>query len=147
MARLVLKQLSNELSEINALFDERTWAGYKVFDVLIRKLVRFLEILKDGLYDKGIDAWWLDATEPSFRDGFTQLKQEERTKSAGRNYLGTFHRYLNTYSLNYPNFYMRNSNKRSGKRVFILTRSAFASQQQYATAVWSVMYRFLGKYA
>jgi alpha-D-xyloside xylohydrolase len=80
----------------------------------------------------------LDATEPSFRDGFTQLKQEERTKSAGRNYLGTFHRYLNTYSLELSKFlYEKFKQEDPGKRVFILTRSAFASQQQYATAVWS----------
>ena len=128
-----------ELSEINALFDERTWAGYKVFDVYdpqAREI--FWKYLKDGLYDKGIDAWWLDATEPSFRDGFTQLKQEERTKSAGRNYLGTFHRYLNTYSLELSKFlYEKFKQEDPDKRVFILTRSAFASQQQYATAVWS----------
>jgi len=80
----------------------------------------------------------LDATEPSFRDGFTQLKQEERTKSAGRNYLGTFHRYLNTYSLELSKFlYGKFKQEYPDKRVFILTRSAFASQQQYATAVWS----------
>ena len=80
----------------------------------------------------------MDATEPSFRDGFTQLKQEERTKSAGKTYLGSFHRYLNTYSLEMlKDFYRRLRAESKQKRVFILTRSAFASQQHYGTAVWS----------
>lgn len=65
-----------------ALFDEPTWAGYKVFDAynpLAREI--FWNHLKRGLYDQGVDGWWMDATEPSFRDGFTQLKQAEKTKS------------------------------------------------------------------
>ena len=98
----------------------------------------FWQYLKKGLYDMGVDAWWMDATEPSFRDGFTQLKQEERTKSAGNTYLGSFHRYLNTYSLEMlKDFYQRLGAESDQKRIFILTRSAFASQQHYGTAVWS----------
>lgn len=92
----------HSLDSIGALFDEPTWAGYKVFDAYnpaARTI--FWQYLKKGLYDMGVDAWWMDATEPSFRDGFTQLKQEERTKSAGKTYLGSFHRYLNTYSLGF----------------------------------------------
>lgn len=127
------------LDSIGALFDEPTWAGYKVFDAYnpaARDL--FWQHLKKGLYDKGVDAWWMDATEPSFRDGFTQLKQEEKTKSAGKTYLGSFHRYLNTYSLELlKDFHQRLRAVDNERRAFILTRSAFASQQRYATAVWS----------
>lgn len=129
----------HSLDSIGALFDEPTWAGYKVFDAYnptARTI--FWQYLKKGLYDMGVDAWWMDATEPSFRDGFTQLKQEERTKSAGKTYLGSFHRYLNTYSLEMlKDFYRRLRAESKQKRVFILTRSAFASQQHYGTAVWS----------
>lgn len=127
------------LDSIGALFDEPTWAGYKVFDAYnpaARDL--FWKHLKKGLYDNGVDAWWMDATEPSFRDGFTQLKQEEKTKSAGKTYLGSFHRYLNTYSLEMlKDFHQRLRAVDNERRAFILTRSAFASQQRYATAVWS----------
>lgn len=127
------------LDSIGALFDEPTWAGYKVFDAYnpaARDL--FWQHLKKGLYDNGVDAWWMDATEPSFRDGFTQLKQEEKTKSAGKTYLGSFHRYLNTYSLELlKDFHQRLRAVDNERRAFILTRSAFASQQRYATAVWS----------
>lgn len=127
------------LDSIGALFDEPTWAGYKVFDAYnpaARDL--FWQHLKKGLHDNGVDAWWMDATEPSFRDGFTQLKQEEKTKSAGKTYLGSFHRYLNTYSLEMlKDFHQRLRAVDNERRAFILTRSAFASQQRYATAVWS----------
>lgn len=127
------------LDSVNALFDEPTWAGYKVFDAYnpaARDL--FWQYLKKGLYDMGVDAWWMDATEPSFREGFTQLKQEEKTKSAGHTYLGSFHRYLNTYSLvMLKDFYKRLRAQSDEKRVFIFTRSAFASQQHYGAAVWS----------
>lgn len=127
------------LDSIGALFDEPTWAGYKVFDAYnpeARDI--FWQHLKKGLHDNGVDAWWMDATEPSFRDGFTQLKQEEKTKSAGKTYLGSFHRYLNTYSLELlKDFHQRLRAVDNERRVFILTRSAFASQQRYATAVWS----------
>lgn len=132
-------EIYQALDSINALFAEPTWAGYKVFDAyhpMARDL--FWKSLKKGLYDMGVDAWWMDATEPSFRDGFTQLKQEERTKSAGMTYLGSFHRYLNTYSLvMLKDFYNRLRAESDQKRVFILTRSAFASQQHYGTAIWS----------
>ena len=60
------------LDSIGALFSEPTWAGYKVFDAynpVARDI--FWQYLKKGLYDMGVDAWWMDATEPSFRDGFT----------------------------------------------------------------------------
>lgn len=129
----------HSLDSIGALFEEPTWAGYKVFDAynpVARDI--FWSYFKSGLYSTGIDAWWMDATEPSFRDGFTQLKQEERVKSAGKTYMGSFHRYLNTYSLEMmKDFYHRLRMESDQKRVFILTRSAFASQQHYGTAVWS----------
>lgn len=133
-------EVYHALDSVGALFDEPTWAGYKVFDAYnpTARAV-FWKYLKRGLYDMGVDAWWMDATEPSFRDGFTQLKQEERTKSAGDTYIGSFHRYLNTYSLEMmKDLYRRLRTEENGqKRIFILTRSAFASQQHYGTAVWS----------
>ena len=73
------------LDSIGALFSEPTWAGYKVFDAynpVARDI--FWQYLKKGLYDMGVDAWWMDSTEPSFRDGFTQLKQEEKDRKSTR---------------------------------------------------------------
>ncbi len=132
-------EVYDALDSIGALFDERTWAGYKVFDAYnpqARDIV--WKYLRKGLFDKGVDAWWMDATEPSFRDGMTQAKQEERTKSAGNTYIGSFHRYLNTYSLvMMKDLYGRLREAAPDRRPFIFTRSAFASQQKYGTAVWS----------
>lgn len=127
-----------DLEKIGALFDEPTWADYKVMDIYnpqARQL--FWDHLYKGLYRTGVDSWWMDATEPSFREGFTQDKQEEKTKSAGQTHIGSFDRYLNVYSLFLSKVMYENLRKQSDKRVTILTRSAFAGQQQYATAVWS----------
>lgn len=127
-----------DMEKIGALFDEPTWAEYKVMDIYNPQAqLIFWEHLYKGLYRTGVDAWWMDATEPSFREGFTQDKQEEKTKSAGQTYIGSFDRYLNVYSLFLSKVMYENIRKQSDKRVTILTRSAFAGQQQYATAVWS----------
>lgn len=128
-----------DLEAAGALFDERTWAGYKVFDAYdpaARDI--FWRHFRTGLFDTGIDGWWMDATEPSFREGFTQRKQEARTKSAGKTHLGAFHRYLNTYSLVWTgDLYGRLRAAAPERRPLLFTRSAFAGQQRYGTAVWS----------
>lgn len=128
-----------DLQQAGALFDERTWAGYKVFDAYdpaARDI--FWRHFSEGLLPTGVDGWWMDATEPSFREGFTQRKQEARTKSAGQTHLGAFHRYLNTYSLVWMrDLYGRLLKAQPARRPFLFTRSAFAGQQRYGTAVWS----------
>lgn len=127
-----------DMEKIGALFDEPTWAEYKVMDIYNPQAQQlFWDHLYKGLYRAGVDSWWMDATEPSFKEGFTQDKQEEKTKSAGQTYLGSFHRYLNVYSLFLSKIMYENLRKQSDKRVTLLTRSAFAGQQQYGTAVWS----------
>lgn len=127
-----------ELKSINALFNEETWANYKVVDIYNPEAQKiFWKHLHNGLYSKGVDGWWMDATEPSFREGFTQDRQEEITKSAGKTFLGSFHRYLSVYSLFQSKMMYHNLRKESNNRVSILTRSAFAGQQQYSTVIWS----------
>lgn len=127
-----------DMEQAGVLFDEPTWAEYKVMDVYNPKAQTiFWKHLKKGLFDKGVDSWWMDASEPSFREGFTQDKQEEKTKSAGNTYIGSFDRYLNVYSLFLSKVMYENLRMQNNKRVSILTRSAFAGQQKYATAVWS----------
>ena len=131
-------EIYKELEKADALFDEPTWANYKVMDIYNPKAQElFWKHLKKGLFDNGIDGWWLDATEPSFREGFTQDRQEEVTKSAGQTYIGSFDRYLSVYSLFLSKVMYDNLRSQNNKRVSILTRSAFAGQQKYGTAVWS----------
>jgi alpha-D-xyloside xylohydrolase len=54
------------------------------------------------------------------------------------NHLGTFARYLNTYSLMDTEAIYKNQRKETDrKRVYILTRSTFAGQQRAAATTWS----------
>lgn len=128
-----------DLERAGALFDEPTWAGYKVFDAFdpaARDI--FWDHFSRGLLASGVDGWWMDATEPSFREGFAQRRQEERSKSAGRTAWGAFHRYLNVYSLVWmSDLHARLREAQPGRRPFLFTRSAFAGQQRFGTAVWS----------
>jgi len=131
-------KIHQSLDSVGALFNEPTWIGYKVIDIYNPKAREiYWDYLYRGLYTKGVDSWWMDATEPSFKDGLYQDKQEERQKSAGMTHIGSFHRYLNTYSLVFSEAMYKNLRKQSNKRVSILTRSAFAGQQKYGTSTWS----------
>ncbi len=126
------------MDSAGVLFDVPTWAGYKVVDIYDSEAQKiFWNYLKDGLYSKGVDSWWMDATEPSFRDGLYRSKQEYWAKSAGMTAIGSFSRYLNTYSLVLSRMMYDRLRQQSDKRVSILTRSAFAGQQRYGTSTWS----------
>jgi len=75
----------------------------------------------------GIDAWWQDATEP------------ENDDLAGREMFGgPGERVRLTYPLQVSRtVYNGQRSFDPGKRVMILTRSAFLGQQRYASATWS----------
>lgn len=89
--------------------------------------------IRDSLFNKGIDAWWLDATEPEM--GFLK---DQTTKELMNNSMGTGARYLNTFALmNSKGIYNAQREETDDKRVYILTRSAFAGQQRYAASTWS----------
>lgn len=45
-----------------------------------------------------MDSWWLDATEPAYKDGLYPEKQTQWSKKAGKTFIGSAARYLNTYS-------------------------------------------------
>lgn len=92
----------------------------------------------DGIFSKGMDAWWMDATEPEITSAKTQESTMAAIKEAGHCALGTTARYLNAYSLMSTQGVYENQRKTTdAKRVFILTRSAFAGQQRNAAATWS----------
>lgn len=89
----------------------------------------------DSLYLKGVDAWWMDATEP---DILSNTSPEVRKKLMSRPALGPAEVYFNAYSLPHTEgVYQGQRAADPDKRVFILTRSAFAGQQRNAAAVWS----------
>ncbi len=90
--------------------------------------------IDEQLFSKGVDAWWLDATEPEIGD----LKRDEPRQVMAKTALGHGARQLNAYSLMTTEAVYRGQRQSDPtKRVFILTRSAFAGQQRNAAATWS----------
>jgi alpha-D-xyloside xylohydrolase len=95
----------------------------------------FWEQMNEHLYTLGIDAWWMDASEP---DILSNASLEYRKELSGPTALGTSTEFLNTYSLvNAEAIYKGQRSVDPGKRVFLLTRSGFAGLQRYSTASWS----------
>lgn len=95
----------------------------------------FWQGMNEKLFSKGIDGWWMDATEP---DIHSNVSLEERKSVMTPNYYGTGEEYFNTYSLfQSKGVYEGQRGAKPDQRVFILTRSAFAGQQHYAAATWS----------
>ena len=98
-----------------------------------RKL--FWEQIDEHLYEKGIDAWWLDATEP---DILSNASVEYRKKLMNPTALGPSTKYFNAFALmNAKGIYEGQREKNPTDRVFILTRSGFAGMQRYGTTTWS----------
>lgn len=128
------------LYQQNILNRQRDWIGkgyvstfYDAYNPEARKL--FWEQLSEHLYSKGIDAWWLDATEP---DILSNASIEHRKELMNPTALGSSTEYFNAYSLvNAKGIYEGQRAENPNERVFILTRSAFAGLQRYGAATWS----------
>ncbi len=104
---------------------------YNPYDPNARAL--YWRQIHDSLFVKGFDGWWLDATEPEVGD-----LRYDVTKEIINNNLGTGARYLNTYPLMTTTAVYEGQRKSTAdKRVYILTRSAFAGQQRNAATTWS----------
>jgi alpha-D-xyloside xylohydrolase len=90
--------------------------------------------LNRALFSKGVDAWWLDASEPEISTPADPFLYKEVMK----NNLGTGARYLNTFSLvQTRGVYEHQRQTAPDGRVLILARSSFAGQQKNATVVWT----------
>jgi len=115
------------------------WAGFKYFDAYNPAATDlYWQYAKTGLFSKGIDAWWIDSTEPDVVNALTKESEEFELKRMENNHLGTFARYLNPYSLPITEQLYKNQRKETDrKRVYILTRSTFAGQQRAAATTWS----------
>jgi alpha-D-xyloside xylohydrolase len=97
--------------------------------------------INTALFSKGIDAWWMDATEPDIVEGpFTSLATQLDTAQKHMNptALGSGARMLNAFALvNSQAVYEGQRAAAPNQRVFILTRNGFAGQQRYSAATWS----------
>ena len=131
--------------------DIHDWVGpgykngfYDAYDAGARKM--FWHQMDENLYSKynhdgiaGVDAWWMDASEPNVRDCTPMWY---RKALSGPTALGTSTEYFNAYStVNADAIYNGQRSVWKGKknepRVFLLTRSGFAGEQRYSTATWS----------
>ena len=136
-----------ELDSINALFKFETWpssgyegwpprmdypSGVRVYDVYnpqARDI--YWKYLNNGLLKLGIDGWWIDSSEP---DHLNQKPEDFDTKT----YLGSFRKVRNAFPLmTVGGVAQHQLTETKDKRIFILTRSAFAGQQRYGANLWS----------
>ncbi len=136
-----------ELDSIGALMDFKTWPEsgsdkwpprldypsdvrvYDAYNPVARDI--YWKYLKNGLFLLGIDGWWLDSSEPDH----LQFKESDLDN---RTYMGSFRKVRNAYPLmTVGGVYEHQRKETSKKRVFILTRSAFAGQQRCGANTWS----------
>jgi len=120
-------------------FLDQPFAFYDAFNPNAR--AAYWGQIDQQLFGLGVDAWWLDATEPEVVEGPYKSLAEGRMLCQTHMHptaLGSGSRMLNAYSLvNSQGIYDGQRAKAPDQRVFILTRSAFAGQQRYASATWS----------
>ncbi|MDH7459781.1 glycoside hydrolase family 31 protein [Chitinophagaceae bacterium 26-R-25] len=127
-------KIYKELEEKNMLLSFRTWPEkdvkvYDAFNPAARDI--YWSHMKNDIFSLGMDGWWLDATEPE-KGGPDSLIDAQVT------YAGPFKKVGNAFpiaSISGVSEHQKQYTK--DKRVFILTRSAFAGQQRYGTMTWS----------
>ena len=91
----------------------------------------YWDYLNKGVFSFNTDAWWLDSTEPDHMN----VKVADFDQAT---FLGSYRSVVNAFPLEYIKGIYENQRKTtSDKRVFILTRSAFAGQQRYGANSWS----------
>ena len=85
-----------------------------------------------ALFQKGVDAWWLDTDEPETEGQQDNLLVDHKIA------LGSGARYANVYPLFHAGGVSEGQQAASDKkRVFILSRSAYAGAQRYGVTAWS----------
>ena len=149
-------QQFRELNEKGLLLPIETWpqsglshiwpprmdypSGVKVYDAFspVARDIYWKHLKR--LYDYGTDAWWMDSTDPDFfnpRESDYDHPVTGGTWRSLRNAFpletvrGVYQAQRNDYSLT------SDPSPLTSKRVFIMTRSAFAGQQHYGSNMWS----------
>ena len=92
----------------------------------------YWDLMDNALFKIGVDAWWLDTTEPETEG------QEENILLDHKLFIGSGNRYANIFPLMTTRAVYEGQRSASDqKRVFILSRSAFAGAQRYGVTAWS----------
>jgi len=85
-----------------------------------------------SLFAKGVDAWWLDTDEPETEG------REDNILVDHKMHIGSGARYANIYPLWHSEGVSQGQQQASDKkRVFILSRSAYAGSQRLGVTAWS----------
>ena len=112
-------------------------SGVKVYDAFSPEARAIYWKNLKTLYDYDVDAWWMDSTDP---DCFYPTESDYEHAVYG----GTWRSQRNAFPLETVRgvyeAQRETSNLQSqisNKRVFIMTRSAFAGQQHYGSNMWS----------
>ncbi|HSC52280.1 MAG TPA: TIM-barrel domain-containing protein [Phnomibacter sp.] len=124
----------------NVADSTKDWVGpgylssfYDVFNEQARKA--FWDLLNTNLFQKKVDAWWMDASEPDVNSNVSPEKRKQLMQPLA---IGTAAEFMNAYPLqNAKGIYEGQRGVNDNQRVFLLTRSAFAGSQRYAASVWS----------
>lgn len=135
-----------ELEKIDALMNFNTWpqsgstlwppkrdypSGVRVYDPYNPAARNIYWKYLSKMHSLGIDGWWMDSSEPDHLD-YKPSDMDNKT------FLGSFRKVRNAFPLmTVGGVYDHQRAVDSSKRVFILTRSAFAGQQRYGANTWS----------
>ncbi|MBI9102467.1 MAG: DUF4968 domain-containing protein [Spirochaetales bacterium] len=101
----------------------------------------FWKQVSEGLFIKGVDAWWCDASEPFSPEWNSPIKPEPDQNylnfhNTAKNYINE--EFTNAYSLRHARaIYEGQRGETDEKRVINLTRSGYTGQQKYGTILWS----------
>ena len=135
------------LDKEGLLFDIETWpqsgvdgwppnleypSGVRVYDAYSPKARDiYWEHLNKGIFQLGMDGWWMDSTEP---DHFNHKESDFDHQT----HLGSYRSVRNAYPLVTVGGVSDHQRALTqNKRVIILTRSGFLGQQRYGSNVWS----------
>lgn len=124
-----------EFADKKMLLNFDTWppkSGAKPYDPynpVARDI--YWDYLNKGVFTYGTDGWWLDSSEPDH----INVKEADFDQPT---FLGAYRSVSNAFPLQHvKGVYEHQRATTSDKRVFILTRSAFAGQQRYGANTWS----------
>ena len=93
---------------------------------------RYWSNINADLFQKGVDAWWLDTDEPETEG------REDNILVDHKLHIGSGARYANVYPLFHTEGVSEGQQQASDKkRVFILSRSAYSGTQRLGVTAWS----------
>jgi len=102
---------------------------YDPFNPVARRI--YWRQMSEQIFAKGFDGWWLDASEPELGGKWGEFRDFKTAAGPGATL-------YNAYPLLHTTgVYEGQRAETSAKRVFILTRSAYAGQQRNAAVTWS----------